>query len=450
MSLLLASAVFFQACGLTTDSDNALITYTYEKQENEKLSMESSPVLEYELPEMLPGVLVDRKGYCQDEVKYALCYSTRLPEKYCVLDVDTEESVYIGTPEEIQYDGTTGIYSARLPFENIPEDGRYYIFAESIGSSYSFDISGSYYRDIYWNLINSECEKIKDGNAELWEVYSLLYTFERYKDVLYALKEDAPDVLGAVGEWIGRTDFDSFEGTDGYIAIAILAKFGYNYNTVEEKLATECIQKASAMYKKVGDAQNTAIPGETASQTGERADAGKEGYVAFLALVELYRTSAIKAYADELYRMSETIEAVEDLYSSKYLLYGAMGYMTTRHPVDRDFCDVLMETLLYNCRDMNEDRTLYEVDGIKEKDPEELLLDAQKFAAMNYILDGYEYNENIINIVHYLSGRNSDSCVYDLTESYPSDAIAVFAWLAWLENNGKLDPSAPVIWNYSW
>ena len=124
--------------------------------------------------------------------------------------------------------------------------------------------------------------------------------------------------------------------------------------------------------------------------------------------------------------------------------------MTTRHSVDRSLCDDLMENLLYKCRDMNDDKKLIETDKASSADKELLLVYAQQFAAMNYILDGYEYNEQILNIRHFLSGRNTQGFVCDIVDEYPSDAVAIYAWLAWLENNGKLDPSAPVIWNYSW
>ena len=436
-SIVLSALLFLSSCGFDMGDDNLVISYNPTLQsasETETFAMEDSPKLEYSMPEMIPGVLVDRDGYSANEVKFANVFSEKLPEEYYVYDVDTKERVYVGTPEEVFFDENAGKYSAKLIFENIDKSGQYYIYADGLGSSYSFSVSDTYYQDIYWNLISSECERIKNEDVSCWEVYSVLYSYERYKDVLYALKDDAPDVLEAVGSWISKTDLDSLQGPDCYISVAILSKFGFNYKNVEQTLATECIQKASALYK----------------EHPYFSESDEEKQTAFLALSELYRTSATRAYATEILGMSDYLTSKREIYDSRYILYGAMGYMTTRHYVDRTLCDKLMENLLYKCRDMNDDRRLIETDKASSADYGKLLVYAQQFAAMNYILDGYEYNEQILNIRHFLSGRNTEAFIYDFLGENPSDAVAIYAWLAWLENNGKLDPSAPVIWNYSW
>ncbi len=425
----------FSACGFDGGDETFAISYnpTVPEDEPEMSSMESSPVLEYEMPRMVPSVLVDRDGYSSNEVIYALICSGKLPEKYYVRYSDTKENAYIGTYEEAEYDPDRELYTARFVLEDFTDEGEYYIYTDELGSSYSFRISATYYQDIYWDLIGEECEKISRGETDPWETYAVLYSYERYKDVLYGIKEDAPDVLSAVGAWIAGKDIDSLSGNDGYVAVALLSKFGYNYKAVEEKLATECIRKAAALYKGFAEPSDD-----------------EEKKAAFLALSELYRTSATRSYAEEILRMSEYLTSKKEMFDSRYVLYGSMGYMTTRQSVDRAFCDKMMENLLYKCRDMNDNSKLVENDNASSADPEMLLMYAQQFAAMNYILDGYEYNEQILNIEHYLSGRNTEAYVYDIAGESTADAVAVYAWLAWLENNGKLDPSAPVKWNYSW
>ena len=243
-------------------------------------------------------------------------------------------------------------------------------------------------------------------------------------------------MLDAVGEWISLSDIDSFSAEEKYVYIALLSRFGYNYKSVQEKLATECIQKASAVYKE-----------EMSTRMGE---SDEERNARFLAIEELYRTSGSSSYAKEILSMGEYLTGDDDLYDSGYILYGAMGYMTIRSYVDRNLCDQLMENLLFRCRDLNDNKKLITISNDPGEDGEQMLKYAQQFAAMNYILDGYEYNEQILNIVHYLSGRNTGAVCYDFEKKNPADAVAIYAWLAWLENNGKLDPSAPVIWNYSW
>ena len=440
-AILSIASLFLSSCGTFTGDESFAVSHNTVTAGEEELSMESSPVLEYSVPRMIPGVLVDRDGYSKNEVKYALVYSEKLPEKYYVYRADNGEQVYIGTPEEITFDEETGKYTAKLIFENIDEDGDYFIFADNLGSSFSFGISETCYQDIYWNLIADECDRISQGGTDLWETYCVLYSYERYKDVLYALKEDAPDVLSSVGEWISRTDFDALSGADACIGTAILFKFGYNYRSLDENMSKECIQKAAAMCKDISDAIKAA---------GSETLVSDERNAYFLALAEGYRTTATGSYSTEIVSMYDYLTAGRSMYDSVYVLYGAMGYMTTKYKVDRKFCDAMMENLLFKCRDMNDDRNFLRPDMAEQADVNALLVYAQQFAAMNYILDGYEYNEQILNIEHFLSGRNTDGRVFDISENEPADAVAVYAWLAWLENNGKLDPSAPVVWNYSW
>ena len=113
-------------------------------------------------------------------------------------------------------------------------------------------------------------------------------------------------------------------------------------------------------------------------------------------------------------------------------------------------CDMLIERLLYRARDIGDDKLITDPETPSYADSEDYLICAQQLAVMNYVLDGYEYNEIIMNILHYLKGRNFEGNTCDMQEDYPADALAIYSWIAWLEKNGKLDPAAPVVWNYSW
>ena len=429
-----AAAILLPGCGSIETSEN-LIQGQWQHVTQESFSMENEAVLDYEIPKMNPGILVDRNGYSSNEIVTAFIYSGKLPEEYLLLDPEGNEVLRCRAGEAI-LKKDEGKFFARLCIPESVADGEYSISGGEIGNSFSFRVSDTFYRDKYWKLIEDECEKIKLGDADVWEVFSVLYSYERYKEVLFAEKDDAPDVLDAVGEWISLSDIDSFSAEEKYVYIALLSRFGYNYKSVQEKLATECIQKASAVYK---EAQST--------RTGE---SDEERNARFLAIEELYRTSGSSSYAKEILNMGEYLTGDDDLYDSGYILYGAMGYMTTRSYVDRNLCDKLMENLLFRCRDLNDNKKLISISNDPGEDGEQMLKYAQQFAAMNYILDGYEYNEQILNIVHYLSGRNTGAVCYEFDKKNPADAVAIYAWLAWLENNGKLDPSAPVIWNYSW
>ena len=433
------TAVFLSAglfavsgCGLVGD-DGIPFVKTGELIEQPVGSMEAAPSLEYEMPEMLPSIVIGDGGFSELEVKYAWIKCAEVPELFMVRDMKTGENVYIGRPEEVtELEGSEG-YKAKIKFAPVSEDGQYYITADGLGCSYEFIVSSTIYEDHYWDFMEKECEKLRSGEASTYEAYMCLYSYERYKEVLYELKEDAPDITGAVGEWIAQADLDGATGEDHFLKMAVLSKFGHNIAKADEKKATECLGKAAAMYLK-----NEPMPDDDTAKA------------AFLAFTELYRSTGQNEYATRITDMREFLDECEELHHSMYILYGSMAYMTTKYYVDRSLCDMLIEKLLYRARDIGDDRKVTDPENATYDDAKEFLICAQQLAVMNYVLDGYEYNEIIMDILHYLRGRNFEGFTCDIEEEYPADAIAIYSWIAWLERNGKLDPAAPVVWNYSW
>ncbi len=431
-AILTAGLFALSGCGIVSD-EVLPFTKTGVVTEQSVGSMEESPLLEYEMPGMQPSIVIGDGGFSELEVKYAWIKCSELPELFMVRDSSTGENVYIGRPESVKPLENGEGYKAKIEFAPVSEDGTYYLAADGLGCSYEFTVSSTLYQDLFWNFLEHECEKCRSGEATAEEAYMCLYSYERYKEVLFDLKEDPPDVLGAVKDWIASADFDDTAGEDHYLKIAILSRFGRDYLKQDEKLSTECSAKAAAMYNK-----------NIACSTDD------EKKASFLAATELYKTTGGADYSNKILDMYDYLKKCEDLHHSRYVLYGSMTYMTTRYWVDKSMCDMLIERLLYRARDIGDDKQLTDPETPSYADSEDYLICAQQLAVMNYVLDGYEYNEIIMNILHYLKGRNFEGNTCDMQEDYPADALAIYSWIAWLEKNGKLDPAAPVVWNYSW
>lgn len=425
--MALGMAASLSACSL--ESSTPQISGT-QNEENSSLSMEEAPQLNYDIPDMEPGIIVDRNGYSTQEVKYAWIVGENIPEEYNIHDANTNEIVYTGKTVKNKYDEESKQYIAEFTFAELQKEGEYYIAAENLGESCRFVVGETHYKDVFEELLEAECKKCRDGEADAWECYMMVYTYERYKDVI-STDSEKYDVMSAVKEWIAESNFDKSAGSEAYLQTALLAKFAYNYTQTDRQLATECLQKAAAIYKR------TIFTEEC---TNEK----------FIALTELYRSSADASYSKEILDMESYLEKLDRPHDSRYILYGSMAYMMTRGYVSRDLCDSLMNALLYECEDNNKDKILLHPTKGDADRASELLVYAQQFEVLNYILDGYEYNEKIMSIIHYLSGRNSQGVICELNEEFPSDGLVIYAWLALLEKNGKLDPNAPVVWQYSW
>ena len=77
-------------CG-SFDAGENLIQSQWQLGGSETYSMENEAVLDYEVPKMTPGILVDRKGYSSNEIVTAFVYSGKLPEEYALEDPEGNE-----------------------------------------------------------------------------------------------------------------------------------------------------------------------------------------------------------------------------------------------------------------------------------------------------------------------------------------------------------------------
>lgn len=443
-SLLSAMVITNASCGFNGEQSNQEqnLSDTVQNIVNDVPgSMESEAVLDYDIPIQLPGIIADRDGYSSLEVKYAWFVADEVPAVFNLCNADTGEVILEISPSDVIYDEQNNCYRAKIDFEDITEAGKYYIETADYGRSYSFVISDTFFEDKYDALLEQEYEKLNDGTASLDEVYSLLYSYERYSRALpdydnenIRLAEELNDWVAGYLEKLTGVEATELGDSEKCLAAAVLAKYYYVSEKSDinaDNCGSEALEEAEKIYEEI---KNNSIPED----------------IRFLALAELYRSTGQKIYSEEIISHENYLTNLTEPYSSEYILMGAMTYMMTNRSVSRSLCDEFMQNLLDSCEKISKEKELLAPYNPEREDTEVILADAEQLVAMNYILDGYQYNELITNIVHYTAGRNYEGYVCDIDKDYPEDAIIIYAWLTLLEKDGKMSPDAQVIWNYSW
>lgn len=114
-----------------------------------------TPEFDYEVPESLPGILVDQAGYASKSKKVAIFRGDRMPERFDVVQEETGRIVYTGEIEDRGYNSVIGENNSYGVFDDLTEEGSYYIQASFLGRSYSFAIED----DIYNNIFEAACRQ---------------------------------------------------------------------------------------------------------------------------------------------------------------------------------------------------------------------------------------------------------------------------------------------------
>ena len=126
----------------TTQQSNETVEDTF-------ISMEKEPVLSYEVPESIPGILVNQLGYLPGSAKVAIFGGQEMPSVFYVVKEDTGEIVYTGNPETEGYDKKNNEYNSYGDFSQLKAEGTYYIEAPVLGRSYSFEIRENLYDAVF-------------------------------------------------------------------------------------------------------------------------------------------------------------------------------------------------------------------------------------------------------------------------------------------------------------
>lgn len=402
---LLASA--FGGCG--ANSEAAMGENHYAPAQG----MESTPIIEYIVPQATANVLVDRLGYEVYGRKEAVVKGRELPRDFRLIDAESGQVVYKGSIEKSSQRKEDGISMGYAVFDDYEQSGTYYLECDKIGQSHPFVLVEEQYIELLGKLTEKVLRSCEESTASTSEITALLTAYEWYPGLFGDENEnDIPDILEQIALWLEIRQNEEAN-------IALLAKFSYLYQKYDKKYATTCLQSASALFEK--------------SRSTMQKDADS-----FYALTELYRASGLSTYRKQIQDYKDFFENNSNFGDQSKYLYGAITYMVTRQRVDVDLCNVLLDTMM----DRGEEISNWYEDMIhpvaaKNNGTEEILSIASEVIFVNYVLNGYQYHSILEEILHYLGGRNVQSFSFYEAEEDCTGYILLLAQLASIQEANR-------------
>ena len=418
---ILLGTTVLSGCGRETvpADTNASVTF------DGPVSMETSPVLTYEVPLMQPGILVDRIGYEAAGTKLLLVRGEKLPNEFRLVDVNSGEIVFTGKLEEPTYEDATGEYNSYGDFSAFVTEGTYYVDCDIIGRSYPFVIDNT----LYNNLMSETVTELSVSRKELESgdvgkvcecISTLLLSYELFGSVYDSETEEGsqPVIISLLKEyiiWLLATQ-DSQTGAvlsgdtvdkeqTAWLA-AVLAKFSYTYQKFDSTYATVCLQTADRAWSYLQKAED--VPQEAM----------------FYAAAELYRATGQYAYHKEVKNLGTGVTL--DAYN-KAQVFGALTYAFTKRNVDVDICAGMMKVLFAVAEDvavLANDNFYMTGSGLKQGE-DILLWEMILVSAIDYVITNHEYATMIEDHLHYLAGSNEDAiCHIRWSEKYAGDKEA--------------------------
>lgn len=375
--------------------------------------LETAPELSYQVPQVLPGVLVSQYGYRKDGEKTVIFRGSRLPEAFSVIDTETKEAVYIGKLEPPVYNTELSEYISYGEFTAFEEEGEYYIQCELIGRSYEFEIRDGIYGDIMEASLKKLKEGVETGTEENCRVAAaLLLAWELFPDVhkdgVAYTENGIPDILeeaAARMEELAKLQDEETGGLGEKTAwyAAVMAKFSYSYQEFDNVLATRYIQLADKAWKYMEKHKES-------TDTEER----------FMAAAELYRATGQYKYHSVVKELGRELEPDME---NEALLYGSITYAATKSKVDVELCSkyllYLMEQAEQISADSKEAHYLVETE-IEQSGIHSFFEHMTVMSVVDYVITNHEYATVIENHQHYLLGRNREGeCYVSAVEGAP-------------------------------
>jgi endoglucanase len=225
-SLNVAAALVITMCGCRGTVKNDSIT-----PEQEAQGGEPAPNVVYDVPVMVPGALVDQNGYRTGAEKSVIFKGKDLPELFYVYNADNDELEYTGQMRTTNHTDDNDEIKEGY-FTDLIEDGTYYIYADNIGSSYSFKIQNNLYDDIF----NEACRKYYTNRCGMAvsedlageNAHAACHTTEAH------LQEDASKAIDVSGGWHLNSQADRDVVTGCKIAQNLLLAYEMNAKVITD------------------------------------------------------------------------------------------------------------------------------------------------------------------------------------------------------------------------
>lgn len=408
--LLLAGvllAVCMAGCGYRAETESGTTPYAA------ATSMESTPIVDYTVPQMSTNILVDLRGYSSTEKKEASVKGRELPEEFRLIDAETGEIVYTGSLNNVSYHDELKLYLGYADFSSFTQEGIYYLECSIVGQSYRFEIREQYYQELFEENCELMMKECTAGTLSVKDAIDLLEAFEWYGSVFSDEDEEQePDVLAALKAWVSHKETTGVEDAETALYAAFLAKFSYNYQDYDRQYATDCLKRASTVY---GQVQNSI------SKDSDN----------FFALTELYRATGLWTYRNKIVDYKSFFTNNSSYLEERGYLYGIMTYMATRQRVDVEMCDIFMDGLM----DRAEEISMRYADMVnpmtaRNNGSTELLQCAVEVSCANYIMNIYQYTNIVEEFLHYLMGDNLESMNFYEQDADRSEYLLLLAQLA--------------------
>lgn len=454
LSLILCIGMLLSACKPIDMYDNVYVW-----------GMNDEPDLSYEVPVVVPHILVDQLGYFENSSKIAVLRGEILPDTFSVWDVEQNEIVYEGNVRKKTIGAEKLGYA---DFSSVVEVGNYYIQSENLGRSYDFEISNQIYDELFLDaiskLVDEQNKKInvqilendldkpkekimqggwiteENGNQEIlpsahavtallnaYELYPLAFKTSSEKDkeppvLLKALKKEIEwmqklqdETTGGVydGIWVKENEKGSYcqmdkisiEASISYAAA--LAKFSYNYKEYDAEFAAGCLKLADRAFQYV---------------IHQKIDSSEQKAILFCAATELYRASGQSKYH---LKVIEFLNETERLGQDFWIICGSVTYLSTYHKVNIEYCSKLIKNIMKSAENISDkirdDKYLLKQEA--EIEISEMLWDMVILTIGNYVIQNYEYDTLLEEFQHFLNGCNFYDKSYTFIHSERSKKI---------------------------
>ncbi len=407
-------------------------------QDGEMESLGLSPEFDYDIPEILPDIMVNQLGYACGSNKIAVFRGETLPDTYDLVNAETGAVVYTGEIEPKGYNDITEENISYGDFTDYNTAGTYYLQADVIGRSYSFVIEDDPYfavfkealKQYYYNrcglTLSSEfasdaahnachtkmAKFMEDSVAQSeidisggWHIGEngyrdvsggcqavtvLLLSYELYGEVFTddtGIPESGngiPDIMDEIKyeiDWLLKMQ-DNASGAV-YSAVNVIDNSAATYQLYIEPVSMEAtIRFASTMAKFSYLYQGYDLNFATQClKAADRAYRFAEKYLDdvspedyFCAAAELYRATGANGYRKVAQEYLNSENGID--MENDYVFWGCVTYLSTKQKVDMDLCNKVISILLKYVEDISFDskNSKYLTEGNKEQNNNEELL----------------------------------------------------------------------------
>lgn len=377
------------------------------------VSMEGTPVVDYVVPQLLPNILVDTKGYAVGDEKTAAVKGSSLPQEFRLVDAVTGETVYTGLIEDVAYNGELELYYGEADFGGFETEGVYYLECDIVGRSYRFVIQEQLYAALFAETYEQMMEKCQKRTLTLAEATALLEAYEWYTDIFPDEdRDEVPDVLKELRGWVAYMEESGVEAEEEALYAALLAKFSYLYQKFDHEYATDCLKRASTVF------------GQVQATISKDADT-------FFALTELYRATGLHTYRNQIVDYESFFENNSSYLEESEYLYAIMTYMATRQKVDLKLCQQFMGNLMDRAEEISKRYTdMIHPVSARNNGSADLLKCAVELSCANYVMNNYQYTRITEEFLHYLMGQNLESVSFYAEDENRVGYLLLLAQLA--------------------